>query len=112
MNAGLMTERFAFDKRNTVKDDYGNEQGEWVEQHLCWTRRQFLRGGEDVIAARLEGRQPALLTIRSSVMAQQITTDWRARDTRTGDLYNIREVKLTEDRAHLEILAERGVASG
>lgn len=112
MSAGLMKERFAFDKRNDLVDGYGNTQSEWVEQYLCWTRRQFLRGGEDVIAARLEGRQPALLTIRRSNMARQITPDWRARDTRTGEIYNIREAKPTEDRAYVEILCERGVASG
>lgn len=112
MNAGKLKERFAFDRRKVQNDGYGNTQGAWEQQYVCAAARDFLRGGESVIAARLQGTQVALITIRSCLASRAITTDWRARDTRTGDFYNIREVKLTNDRAWLEILAEKGVAHG
>jgi hypothetical protein len=41
-----------------------------------------------------------------------VTSEWRARDLRTEDIYNIREAKLTNDRAFVELLCEKGVAHG
>jgi hypothetical protein len=75
-----------------------------------FARRQFVRGGEDVMAARLEGRQPVVLTVRKSTDTDDITTDWRATDARTGAVYNIRTVQPSEDRAWIDLLCESGVA--
>lgn len=110
--AGQLKELFAFDRRNDVADGYGNTQAEWVEQYRSPARRQMLRGGEGVIAARLQGSQPAVITIRSCVAARAITTDWRARDVRTGETYNVRTVSSSEDRSYIDLLVEKGVASG
>lgn len=112
MKAGQLKERFAFDKRNDVTDGYGNMQAEWIEHHRCSARRQMLRGGENVIAARMQGTQPAVITIRSCVKAKEITTDWRARDVRTGETFNVRTVSPSEDRSYIDILCESGVSHG
>jgi head-tail adaptor len=112
MNAQKLRERFAFDMRPVAQDGYGNSQGEWVQQFTCAAARDFLRGGEGVIAARLQGTQVALVTIRASSQSRAVTSEWRARDLRTEDIYNIREAKLTNDRAFVELLCEKGVAHG
>jgi head-tail adaptor len=116
MEPGSLNERFTFEKRPStapVGDGYGNFQTDFAAQFTVWTRRQFLRGGETVIAERLQGRQPSVLTIRASRSAAQITTDWRAVNARdASEVYNIRSVSLSEDRSFYDVLCERGVASG
>jgi len=111
VDAGLLNERFRFEKRSSVVDGYGNFEGAWTSQFTVYGRRQDLRGGETVMAARLTGRAPAILTIYNSLQARTITTDWRAVDTRNGDIWNIRSITRDEDRACLDLLCERGVAS-
>ncbi len=103
---------FAFDKRSERPDGLGNTRAEWVEQFIVSAGLHDLRGGETVMAARLEGKQPAIVTIRRSAQTKQITTDWRARDVRSGDIYNIRTKTLTKNRAYFEMLCEKGVAHG
>lgn len=71
---------------------------------------RYLRGGETVQAARLQGKQPVVVTVRRSSISMQIDTDTIMRDARTGAVYNIRAVVQTEDRQFIEITAESGVA--
>ncbi len=113
--AGQLHERIAFDSREPVdpaEPDSGNTEGDFAERFVlwAWARARYLRGTEAVMASRLEGRQPAIITVRASSLSRQITTDWRARDTRTGIAYAIRGITPTEDRAFFDILAESGVA--
>lgn len=108
--AGRLSERIAFDAVTTAADGYGGTIEGFAEQFVVWAGRKFLRGGEGVQAARLEGRQPVILTIRASSQTRVITTDWRARDTRSATVYNIRSVEPSEDRAFLDLLCESGVA--
>jgi head-tail adaptor len=110
MQAGQLSERFSFEKRVDAADGFGNFEGAWERQFVVAARRKMLVGGETVMAARLSGRQPAVLTIRSSIQARTITTDWRAVDTRSGDVWNIRSVTPMEDRSGIDLLCERGVA--
>ncbi len=70
---------------------------------------RFLRGGETVQAARLEGKQPVVATIRRNERTRQIKTDTVMRDTRTGTKFNIRAIVPSDDRKFLEITAESGV---
>jgi hypothetical protein len=70
-----------------------------------------LVGSETVIAARLQGRQPVIIKVRVNSEALAIETDWRARDVRTGAIYNIRtKANLDQKRKYYEMLAESGVA--
>lgn len=112
MDAGQLNERFAFDRRGTSADGYGNTESTWIEQFRCAVRRQMLRGGENVMAARLEGRDPAIITVRRSVLTRQITADWRCRDTRSDDVFNIRSITPRESRDYIDLLVERGAADG
>lgn len=113
MDAGKLDRRFRFEARQEIDDGHGSPvAGDWLPRFTVWGNRKFLRGGETVIAARLESRQPAILTIRDSRQAREITADWCVVDTGDGRVYNIREnPKLSDDRGLLEMLAEAGVAT-
>lgn len=113
MTAGRLRERITFSERETgsgVPDGYGNYEGQWVFRFTVAARKRYLRGGEEVLGQRLQGTQPVLLTVRSSLETRQITTDWRATDARTGEHYNIRTISPGERRDYLDILVEAGAA--
>lgn len=111
MDAGRLNESFRFEKRAApVADGFGNFEGAWIAQFTVPARRQVLRGGETVMAARLSGTAPAVLTLRASNQARAIATDWRAVDARSGDVWNIRSITPTENRMYLDLLVEKGVA--
>lgn len=66
---------------------------------------RFLRGGETVMAARLESRSPVIIGIRNSARARQVTSEWRV--VIDGRIYDIKEdPRPTENRRDLEVLAE------
>ncbi|MDW9855062.1 head-tail adaptor protein [Sinorhizobium meliloti] len=111
--AGKLDRRLRFEARQEIDNGHGSPMsGDWLLRFTVWGKRLFLRGGETVLAARLESRQPAILTIRDSKQAREITSDWRVVDTSDGRVYNIREnPKLSDDRAFLEMLVEAGVAT-
>lgn len=109
LSAGDLRDRFIFDIVTEVPDGKGGFD------HLSAeiSRRghiRYLRGGETVQAARLQGKQPVVVTIRRSIETLQINTDTVMRDARTGTVYNIRAVVPTENRQFFEITAESGVA--
>ena len=104
-----LTESLEFDA--PVYDDRGSQTGIDEGAYACRASFRFLRGGEAVQAARLDGRQPVVATIRRSSVAETITTDWVMRDVRTSTAYNVRAVVPTDDRKWLEITAESGVAT-
>lgn len=110
MSAGKLRERFAFSRRDEADDGLGNRQGEWIEAPPVAAERIWLRGGEAVMANRLGGRAPAIVKIRFSTAASQITTDWRCRDVRSGEIFNIRQVMPAVKRDYIELLCELGVA--
>lgn len=111
--AGALIDLIAFDERTAVDDGYGNTvSGPFVEQFQQRGGFIMLRGGEGIEAARLEGRQPAILRTRNSPQAQRITTDWQARDVRKGTLFNIETVTTDNTREWLEMLVQSGVATG
>jgi SPP1 family predicted phage head-tail adaptor len=110
MTAGTLYERVAFDMPTQFPDGLGGTEEGWSEQFTAFANFKYLRGTETVMAARLTGRQPVVVTIRQSDAARLVTTDWRMRDARRGTVYNVRGVTPTDDRAYLEILCESGVA--
>lgn len=115
--AGDLTDRLQFERREEKQDGYGNAvAGDWIPQFERWAKIRARRGGEGILAARLEARQPAVVTIRYSRAAAAITADWRAVEMiagrATGRVFNIRENPVrTDDRAYLEMLVESGVAT-
>lgn len=112
MPAGELREKVAFDMRQVVVDQYGNERGEFVEQFQRPARIQPLRGGEAVQSARLTGIQPVIIIVRQDVQTILITTDWQVRDVRAGTVYSIQSVaNMDEHNAYLDILASTGRGS-
>lgn len=122
--AGHLFERVAFDERVTQPDGYGNEQENFVEQFQRRAGFTFMRGGETVIGARLEGRQPLVVRVRRDSDTLKIASDWQMRDVRngawqgegdaavwSGPLYAVRSIAPTEDRQFLDIMVESGVAA-
>ncbi|MFC3163062.1 head-tail adaptor protein [Ciceribacter thiooxidans] len=109
--AGDLRERVAFDARAAVDDGHGNERSDFVEQFPCRASFTPLRGGETVIASRLEGRQPVVVRVRASSKTRRIATDWRMRDLRTGFVYAVRSVIETSDRTWVDVTVESGVAA-
>ena len=107
---GQLNERLAFDTPTRVGDGYGGTTDGWSEEFTIAARRLFLRGSETIQAARLEGRQPVIFTVRASSDTRRITTDWRARDVRAGTQYQLRSVEPNENRSFIDLLCERGVA--
>lgn len=109
--AGLFYEKVAFDERVQSSDGYGNTEGDFAEVFQCRAGYTFLRGGEAVIAGRLEGRQPVVVRVRSTSNTKQIKPDWRMRDLRSGKEYAVRSVIPTQDRQFIDVTVEEGVAA-
>ena len=108
--AGQLTESVAFDALDNVEDGYGNRQQEFVEQFRIRAGYTWLRGGEAVVAARLEGLQPLIVRVRVCDDTNRIKPDWRMRDLRTATVYAIRAVSRSLDRGFLDVLVQSGVA--
>lgn len=117
--AGDLRHRYAFDKRINVKDGFGNLKGSWEQQFDCRAGLFHLRGGEKVMADRLEGHHSQIVFVRMSSLTRLVSTDWRVRDVRAGEFvdgiwkgpsFNIRDVTPTNDRAWLDFLVQSGGA--
>ena len=107
--AGALSERVSFSKRGEVEDSYGNTVSDWILQFETAAAFVHLRGGEAVIAARLENRHPQVVRIRNSQSARSITAEWKMNDARSGTEYAIRDITPTVDRKWIDLLCESGV---
>lgn len=117
MKAGELRERFSFDKRTVSTepgDGYGNLLQGWTYQFSAWGGLVPLRRGESVIAARMSGNQPYILTLRRSSQSEQITTNWRCRHIASGKIYNIQTVEPSPDKASIDcmLMEVDGTADG
>lgn len=110
MSSGELRERIAFDLVAESDTTYGIVAGDWDEQFTRAARIRPLRGSEPVIAQRLSGVQPVVITVRSDPETRLITSAWRARDARAGTHYQIRAVTPDEKRRYIDLLCETGVA--
>ncbi len=112
VGAGILRERFAFDRRIVTDDGAGNTSGAWLEQFVTAARRESLKGGEAVQAARLENRQPYLCTVRYTPRTALITHEWRCRDTRTGIVYGIASLTTRPRLDYRDMICTEGPAEG
>ena len=123
-NAGQLFHHVALDRQVTGSDGAGGTVTGWEEQFQCRAGYIHLKGGETVMAGRLEGTHTQIIRVRSSAGTRAITTDWRVRDMRdgewengvpdgtwTGPLFNIRDITPRADRAFLDLLCQKGVAT-
>ena len=104
--------RVAFDERGRVDRGDGVYVDRWQEKLSVRAGYIHLRGGETVQAARLAGQHTQVIFVRASEQTKEIKTDWPARDVRTGQTFNIREVVLTEDRKWIDLTCQSGVNTG
>lgn len=120
MGAGKLDRRLSFEAPKQIEDGAGNYVDGFELQFTQAANIKFMRGGETVLASRLEGTQPAICTIRASTQARRITADWRAVDARAGldehgkprVVYQIKEPpRESDDRAYLEFMVVRGVVA-
>jgi SPP1 family predicted phage head-tail adaptor len=112
MSSGELRERVEFQARGQADDGYGNTEAEFTVRFEVAAAIEPRLGGEQVMAARLEGRQPMTIRIRYSRQSAEITTDWRARDVRADVLYNIRAISNPDQKKrYLDLLCEAGVAT-
>lgn len=106
--AGRLDRRVTFQKRTVASDGYGGERSTWADQFTVWGGFVHLRGGETVLAERLEGVHPAVIRVRRSTDTATVTTDWRVKDA-NDVVYAIRDVAPVE-RSHIDFLVASGTA--
>lgn len=109
--AGNLRETIEMQRRAWGDDGYGSEGyiGPWETLWSAHARVQILRGTEAVMAGRLGGKQTVAMTMRWQPEFNQLGTDWRAKNSRTGEIYNIRSIEPDERNAFVNILTESGV---
>lgn len=115
MRAGELTERIEFQARAPLDppgDENGTAIGAWRHQFFASAKLVPLRRGESVLAGRLAGVQPYIMTIHAQPAAANITTAWRVVNARTGESFNIRTVERDPKRGSIDLLIEAGVADG
>lgn len=111
MIAGTLIEKVTFQSPVSVEDGYGGREDGWTDAFTARAGYTRLRGTETVMAARLEGRQPTVIKVRASADTRRVTTDWRVKDARSGEVFNIRSIIESQNRRYFDITAESGVAT-
>ena len=106
---GAMLDRYAFQREGEPVG--AADQGEFADVFSCAAQTVYLRGGEGVQAARLQGEQPVVITIRTCTQARQVDNTWRIVDARDRSrVFNITGVEQNAvDRGFIDILAKRAV---
>lgn len=80
--------------------------GPFEEQGKVWAKIHPLRGGEEVMAARLTGVQPAIFTVRYSALTAQLSPTWQLKTT-DGKDWDVKAVSDPDGRKlWLEVLAQ------
>jgi head-tail adaptor len=120
MQAGDLRSLVGFYKRPASGDspDYGNPEGEFSDtpEFVCAANIKPRLGGEKILADRLSGTNAVNITVRRSSRTMLVDTAWRAKDERSGVIYNIRSV-IDPDQggpdhdSRIEMLCEVGVAT-
>lgn len=120
LQAGDLRSRVGFYQRPSSANnpDYGVKEGEFSDtaEFTCAANIKPRLGGEGVLAGRLTGTNLVNITVRNSSRTQLVDTAWRAKDDRSGAIYNIRSIidpfENTPDHGRwLEMLCEKGVAA-
>ncbi|WP_173934300.1 phage head closure protein [Chelativorans sp. Marseille-P2723] len=113
ISANDLRDRVSLEKREEIDDGYGNiVTGDWTAQFERDACIIPSKGGETVVAARLQSVQPALIIVRYDAETLTITPDWRLIDLRSGAIYNIRTSADMERRGRWwTMLCEEGVGT-
>lgn len=115
IDAGELNSRVHLQRRGAaVRDSHGNAQPAAFETvSTVWAKLAPKLGGEGVVAGRLQGRQPYVVTVRYSSLTRDITPAWRLEDARRpGRFFDVKSIiNVGERNDILEILAEEGSPS-
>jgi SPP1 family predicted phage head-tail adaptor len=107
--AGQLDKRVTFLKPVNADDGHGGTVENWEPQFDEPARLIPKIGSEEVVAQRLQGKQPYVLRVRSSTRTRDITTDWRVTNARTGVAYAIKSsANLDERCAYIDFLVVEG----
>jgi hypothetical protein len=104
----ILKDRVLFQQRGL--DDNGDRLGPWQAvrseaEDGAWAAQIIrLKGGEPVMAQRLQGVQPAIVVVRASTVTRAVDNAWRAIDKRTGQIHEFTDASETGDRVWIEIL--------
>ena len=105
ITAQHLTQRAAFYEPFEERDEDGMLVQSWLLRFTLAAHVLYLRGSEAVMQARMQSKNPAIITVRKSSQARAITSEWRAEIA--GKTYEIREdPRPSQDRRLLEMLAE------
>tara|TARA_R110002012_G_scaffold101777_4_gene241148 strand:- start:1839 stop:2180 length:342 start_codon:yes stop_codon:yes gene_type:complete len=108
---GKLDRRIAFYSPISSSGGYGGTEYGWNLEFEVWTNVRYLKGGESVMAGRLEGKRPVVLTLRKSIDSVSISSNWKCNFDHMD--FNIREApKQSDDRLYVEFMVEGGVAVG
>lgn len=108
---GELPERVSFAEPVSDINAGGGTTNGFVARFEVRAKFRYLRGGETVLAARLEGRQTIVAKVWRSRASEAVTPDWRMQDARLGTLFNVRSIIPTDDGLYLEMTCESGVAA-
>lgn len=111
MTPGAMRDRYVLSRR--ALDANGDATGAWEDVTTLAAQTEFLRGTEAVQAARLEGEQPVVVTLRACAATRAIDNAWKLRDARDATrVFDVTAAEITPDRAWVQVLAifKRGQA--
>lgn len=111
VGAGQLRDRVAFDPPAGETDVLGGKSEAWGEGQPTAAQLIYQKGSEAVEAARLAGRQVFKVRVRSMSKTRAVTTDYRMRDVRRGNVYNIIEVDPITDRRWVYIVVEGPVVT-
>jgi head-tail adaptor len=100
--AGKRRERVRFQDRQL--DAAGRKTDDWNEGFQRWARVVVRTRGEAALQQRLQGLQPAEVSVLRDLRTAEIDIDWRM--VWNGRAYNVRAVAPSEDRAEILILVE------
>lgn len=116
MTKGRFRESVNFQRRSTASDGYGNQVASWADMAGLVgfpARIAPMRGGEDVIASKLQANGLVEIKVNSCVAIRGVTATDRIVDTRTGEVYNIRYIENKDERnRYVTFVCEYGVADG
>ncbi|WP_144223611.1 phage head closure protein [Mesorhizobium amorphae] len=111
-SSNSLRERVAFDQRGRASDGGGGTTTTWQEKFSRRAAYVHRNTGEVVMADRLQKKRTLLIRVRADSQTRAITNDWRARDTKTGQTYNILDATPTPDRRWVDVLAQTGGPNG
>lgn len=78
---------------------------DWILRFTLAAHVLYLRGSEAVMQARMQSKNPAIITVRRSIQAQAITSEWRVKvDGRTFEIQE--DPRPDQGRRTLAMLAQ------